>query len=116
MKLLLILVGAFLLPAESVHSLLPEPGAFKVSGSMLLHWNINAKDRGRDAVEAFDRDGMRVFGIDIYKLLPSAQMVSIDDVAVGATSRLPLRLWLAKMTTRPALGCCNLAGMADWRN
>jgi hypothetical protein len=81
-KLLLILVGAFLLPAESVHSLLPEPGRFKMSDGLLLHWNLNANDRGRDAVEAFDRDGMRVFGIDIYKLLPSAKTISIDDIAV----------------------------------
>jgi hypothetical protein len=82
-KLFLILLGASLLPAQSVHSLLPESGSFKVSGGLLLHWNINAQDGSHDAIEAFDRSGVRVFGIDIYKLLPSAKVVSIDDVAVG---------------------------------
>ena len=83
MKLLLVLLGAFLLPAESVHSLLPpEPGRFKVSGGLLLHWNVSAKDRSHDAVEAFDRHGVRVFGINIYQLLPNAETISLDDVAL----------------------------------
>jgi hypothetical protein len=81
-KLLLLLLGASLLPAESVHSLLPEPGGFRVSSGLLLHWNSNPKDRARDAIEVFDRQGVRLFGIDIYRLLPSAQTVSIYDVAV----------------------------------
>jgi hypothetical protein len=81
-KLLLLFLGAFLLSAESVHSLLPEPGGFRVSGGFLLHWNTNPKDRSRDAIEAFDRQGVRIFGIDIYRLLPGAQTISIYDVAV----------------------------------
>jgi hypothetical protein len=82
MKFLLILAGAFLLPAEPVHSLLPEPGLFKMSNGLLLHWNVNAKDRSRDSVEAFDMAGVRVLGLNIYKLLPSAETISIDDIAV----------------------------------
>jgi hypothetical protein len=84
MKLLVILFGALLLPAETVHSLLPEPGRgrFKMSDGLLLHWNSNAKDRSRDAIEAFDRNGVRIWGVNIYKLLPSAKEVSIHDVAV----------------------------------
>jgi hypothetical protein len=81
-KSLLILLGAFLLPAESVHSLLPEPGRFKISDGLLLHWNVNATDPNRDAIEAFDRYDARVFGVNIYQLLPSAKTVSIYDAAV----------------------------------
>jgi hypothetical protein len=90
MKLLLIFAGAFLLPAESVHSLLPEAGRFKMSDGLLLHWNGNANDRSRDAIEAFDRNGARVFGIDIYKLLPSAKTISIDDIAVRRSQSIAI--------------------------
>lgn len=82
MKLLLILISAFLLPAEPVHSLLPQPGTFKTSDGLVLHWNGNPIDRTREAIEAFDRNGVRVFGINVYKLLPSAKAISIYDVAV----------------------------------
>lgn len=82
MKLLLILTAALLLPAESIHSLLPEPGPFKTSDGLVLHWNVNANGRNRDAIEAFDRNGVRVLGVNVYKLLPSAKTISISDVAV----------------------------------
>jgi hypothetical protein len=86
-KLLLILTAALLLPAEPVHSLLPEPGPFKMSDGLVLHWNGNAKDRDRDAIEAFDRSGVRVFGINVYKLLPAAKTISISDVAVRRSNK-----------------------------
>ena len=82
MKLLLILTVALLLPAESIHSLLPEPGPFKMSDGLVLHWNVNANGRDRDAIEAFDRNGVRVLGVNVYKLLPFAKTISISDVAV----------------------------------
>jgi len=114
-KLLLILAGAFLLPAESVHSLLPEPGRFKMSDGLLLHWNGNANGRGRDAIEAFDRHGVRVFGIDIYKLLPSAKRISIDDIAVRRNQSIAIaavsrekndqtRAWLLQLGWDARLG------------
>jgi hypothetical protein len=100
-KLLLILVGAFLLLAESVHSLLPEPGRFKMSDGLLLHWNNNANDRSRDAIEAFDRYGVRVFGIDIYKLLPSAKTISIDDIAVRRNQSIAIAAVVREKDDRP---------------
>jgi hypothetical protein len=43
MKPLLIFAASLLLPTESVHSLLPEPGPFKASDRLVLHWNGNAR-------------------------------------------------------------------------
>ncbi|SPE43543.1 exported hypothetical protein [Candidatus Sulfopaludibacter sp. SbA3] len=57
------------------HSLLPAPRGLRLSDHLLVHWNP-------DAIEAFDRDGRRVLGINVPKLLPSAKKISIDDIAV----------------------------------
>lgn len=115
MKLLLILFGAFLLPAESVHSLLPEAGRFKMSDGLLLHWNANATDPNRDAVEAFDRSGARVSGVNIYQLLPSAKnRVHLTMWLCGAGSPLPSRPSRAKRMVGLSPGCCALDGTAAW--
>ena len=65
----------------TVHSRLPEPGRFKMSGGFLVQWDVNAKDPASDAIEAFDPNGERVFGVNLFKLLPSAKTISIEDVA-----------------------------------
>jgi hypothetical protein len=125
------LLGAFLLPAESLHSLLPEPGRFKISDGLLPHWNVNATDPNRDAIEAFDRYDARVFGVNIYQLLPSAKNVSIYDAAVrrgqsiaiaavsrekdGRTLAWLLRLgWDGHLACKTQLDAANEIGWLDF--
>jgi hypothetical protein len=108
-KLLLLSIAVLLLPAESIHALLPEPGPFKMSDGLLLHWNVNANGRSRDAIEGFDRNGVRVLGVNVYELLPTAKTISISDlavrrnesIAIAAVTREPddrTRAWLLQLT------------------
>jgi len=125
------LFGAFLLPAEPVHSLLPGPGRFKMSDGYLLRWNANPTDPDRDAIEAFDRYGARVFGLNIYQLLPPASTVSIHDVAVrrgqsiaiaavtrekdgGTFARLLRLTWDGHLTNMTQLDAANEIGWLDF--
>jgi hypothetical protein len=87
-KILTILASSLLSAAApmqaqdvTIHSRLPEPGRFKTSNGFLVQWNVNAKDPASDAIEVFDRTGVRVLGVNVFKLLPWAKAVSIDDVA-----------------------------------
>lgn len=80
-KLFLLLAATCLLQAESVHSLLPTPGKTKLSDGLLLCWNLTPADRSQDSLEAFDRSGSRLLGINVYQLLPFAEKISIADVA-----------------------------------
>lgn len=116
MKLSLVLVvtiaGACLAPAESVHSSLREPARFKISDGLLLHWNVTP-DRNRDAIEAFDQNGVRLFGIDVYQLMPSAGKIGISDVAARRDGSIAIasvtaekdriRPWLMQLDTNGRL-------------
>jgi hypothetical protein len=39
-------------------------------------------ERNREAIEAFDRDGTRLSGVDLYQFMPSAEKIEISDVAM----------------------------------
>jgi hypothetical protein len=44
------------------------------------------------STDAFDRDGMRVFGINLYALVPSARTISIYDAAVRRNEAIASQL------------------------
>jgi hypothetical protein len=89
----------------TVHSRLPEPGRFKTSNGFLVQWNGNAKDPASDAIEAFDPNGERVLGVNLFKLLPSARAVSIDDVAARRDQPLAVAAVISEKdgSVRPVL-------------
>ena len=80
----------------ALRSGLREPGWFKVSGGNVIEFNRTQHAPGVDSVEVFDREGRRVLGLDVLKLLPgTSEVVDLDDVSsrpgggvvVGATVR-----------------------------
>ncbi len=60
---------------------LPEPGWIKVDHGAVLVFNRVQKAAGHDAIEAFDRDGQRVIGVDVRRQLPDSAEVSLYDVS-----------------------------------
>ncbi len=89
----------------TVRSRLPEPGRFKASNGILIQWNVNPKDPDRDAIEAFDVNGQRVLGVNVFKMLPSARAVSISDVAVRSDQSVAVAAVISGRddSIRPAL-------------
>jgi hypothetical protein len=65
-----------------LHSRLPVSGWFKVSGGYVVQFERLQKAAGHDSLEVFDRNGQRVWGLDVLAALGDSVNVALSDIAV----------------------------------